>query len=185
MNPPVELLQRCCNDDRRAHLELYRMTFGFIFAVCRRYYINREDVEAALNGVFLKVIIGMNGYLRKDRVVPFELWVRRIALNHVTDEFRKNRRYREAIDYSAPVEEFSEIAVEDSGVPPEKIEQAIEKLSPMSRTVFNLHVVDGYKHEEIANMLEISPNTSKVHLHRARKQLRELLSNTNEWTISS
>jgi len=184
MNPTLDLLHRCCKDDRRAHLELYRMSFGFIFSVCRRYYVNRDDVEASLNGVFFKMIKGMRGYLDKERMVPFELWVRRIAINHVTDEFRKNRRYRDTIDLSLPLEEVSESSEEVVKFNKEKIESAIGQLSPMSRTVFNLYVVEGYKHEEIANMLEISPNTSKVHLHRAKKQLRQLLGGMNEMIVS-
>jgi RNA polymerase sigma-70 factor (ECF subfamily) len=180
MNPTPELLKRCCEDDRRAHSELYRLCFGFIFTVCRRYYINRDDIESALNGVFFKMIKGMRGYVEKDRTVPFELWVRRIAINHVTDEFRKNRRYKESIDLSQPVEEISESFEHSVAYNNDKIQSAIGQLSPMSRTVFNLYVVEGYKHEEIADMLEISPNTSKVHLHRAKKQLRDLLGGMNQ-----
>lgn len=184
MNPSVELLRNCCKDDRRAHLELYRMCFGFIFSVCRRFYVNRDDVEASLNGTFFKIIKGMPGYLEKERTVPFELWVRRVALNHVTDEFRRNRRYREIIDLSTPVEEAPESIADELKLNHEKINSAIEQLSPMSRAVFNLYVIDGYKHEEIAGMLEISPNTSKVHLHRAKKQLRQLLGGRNELTVT-
>ena len=160
------------------------MCFGFIFSVCRRYFVNRDDVEASLNGVYLKVIIGLPGYLRKDKAVPFELWVRRIALNHITDEFRKNRRYRESFDLSAPVEEYSEVQQVESAVAPERIEQAVGQLSPMSRAVFNLHVVEGYRHEEIADMLKISANTSKVHLHRARKQLQRILTLNKDFKLS-
>ncbi|MFM2207469.1 MAG: hypothetical protein RL213_1444 [Bacteroidota bacterium] len=180
MNPTPELLKRCCEDDRRAHMELYRLCFGFIFTVCRRYYVNRDDIESSLNGVFFKMIKGMKGYLDKDRMVPFELWVRRIAINHVTDEFRKNRRYRETIDLSLPLEEMPESFEDSVKFSTEKIQSAISQLSPMSRAVFNLYVVEGYKHEEIADMLEISPNTSKVHLHRAKKQLRDLLGGMNQ-----
>jgi RNA polymerase sigma-70 factor (ECF subfamily) len=82
------------------------------------------------------------------------------------------------------VEELSEVVAEEMKFNQEKIQSAVRKLSPMSRAVFNLYVVDGYKHEEIAGMLEISPNTSKVHLHRAKKQLKQLLGGRNELTVS-
>lgn len=178
MKPSSELLHRCCRDDRKAHFELYKMCFAFILSVCRRYYINREDTESAINHVFLKLITGMPSYLKKDGIVPFELWVRRIAVNHVVDEYRKNKKHRELID-SREIMDFEPAhPVDDPRFSADRLEEirhAISQLSEMNRAVFNLFVVDGYRHEEIAAMLGISPGTSKVHLHRAKKQLREML----------
>jgi RNA polymerase sigma-70 factor (ECF subfamily) len=178
MQPTEELLQRCCKDDRRAHLELYRMSFSFIFSVCRRYHHNKDDVEAALNAVFFKVIVGMRSYLKKDKKVPFDLWVRRIALNHITDEYRKNKKYRDLLDQSVSADQFAETVFDNSDfsvADEDTVLRAIDKLPAMGKAVFNLHIVEGYKHEEIAALLDISPNTSKVHLHRAKKQLQEIL----------
>jgi RNA polymerase sigma factor (sigma-70 family) len=190
MRPSTELLQRCCKDDRRAHLELYRMSFAFIFSVCRRYYINKEDVEATLNAVFFKMIVGMSSFIKKENAVPFELWVRRIALNHITDEYRKNKKYRELMDDSFQTEQFAETFFDSdqwSDSTNENVINAIDQLPPMGKAVFNLHIVEGYKHDEIATLLDISPNTSKVHLHRAKKQLQELLrpTATKNLTVSS
>ena len=94
MKPATELLERCKRDDRRAHYELYRICFPFLVSVCRRYYVNREDTEAAINQIFLKTIINLDRYLKRAENLPFELWLRKIAVNYVVDEFRKNKRYR-------------------------------------------------------------------------------------------
>jgi RNA polymerase sigma factor (sigma-70 family) len=182
MTPSLDLLERCRKDDRKAHYELYSMCFSFILSVCRRYYINREDMESSLNQVFLKVVKNISGYIRKSETVPFELWVRRIAINHIVDEFRKNKKYRESFDHRELLD-AEELHPAVNPVPEsermEEILDAINQLPEMNRAVFNLFVVDGYRHEEISKMLDISPNTSKVHLHRAKIKLRELLD--NEW----
>ena len=120
----------------------------------------------------------MGSYLKKCNEVPFDLWSRRIAINHVIDEFRKNLKHKDNLDYR----ELSEVEDHHPTIDPvvekesvEEILSAIDQLSHMNRTVFNLFVIDGYGHEEIAKMLNISSGTSKAHLHNARKRLREVL----------
>lgn len=178
MIPTTELLERCRKDDRKAHYELYKLSFPFLVSVCRRYYINQEDLQSSLNQIYLKIIKNISSYLKKKDSVPFDLWARRIAINHVIDEFRKNTKHKENLDYRE-IHEAEELhPAIDPSVEKEKLEEillAIDQLSQMNRTVFNLFVVDGYGHEEIAKMLKISSGTSKAHLHNARKKLRELL----------
>ena len=148
MKPSPELLERCCTDDRKAHYELYTVCFGFLMSVCRRYYVNKEDMQSALNQVYVKMIRNMSSYLKKKDSVPFELWMRKIAINHVVDEFRKNKKFREQIDLR-DVQESEEY---HPSVQPhleaeqlEQIRDAIGQLSVMNRAVFNLFVVDGYQ----------------------------------------
>jgi len=186
MVPSIDLLERCRKDERKAHYELYTMCFSFILSISRRYYVNREDMESSLNQVFLKIVKNISAYLKKRDDVPFELWVRRIAINHIVDEFRRSKKYRESLDYRE-LHEAEEIhpvihpAFDSEQL--EEITDAISQLPVMNRTVFNLFVVDGYKHEEIAEMLKISAGTSKTHLHRAKKKLREMLE--SEWKKKS
>jgi RNA polymerase sigma-70 factor (ECF subfamily) len=180
MTPATDLLERCRKDDRKAHYELYKICFPFLVSVCRRYYINKEDMESSLNQIFVKMVRNMGSYLKKSENVPFDLWTRRIAINHVIDEFRKNSKHRENLDYRELQDAEDIHPVIDPAIEKEKLEeifQAIDQLSQMNRTVFNLFVIDGYGHEEIASMLKISAGTSKAHLHNARKKLRELLDN--------
>lgn len=178
MKPTTELLERCRKDDRKAHYELYKMCYPFLVSVCRRYFVNNEDMQSSLNQIFLKMVKNMSGYLRKNDTVPFDLWSRRIAINHVIDEFRRNLKHKEHIDYReiGSAEELHPVS--DPVFEKEQLDEilsAVNQLSQMNRTVFNLFVIDGYGHEEIAEMLKISSGTSKAHLHNARKKLRELL----------
>ena len=140
-------------------------------------------MESSLNHVYLKIIKNISGYIKKTEIIPFELWIRRIAINHVVDEFRKSKRYRESHDYRE-IHEAEEMhpVIHSAAFDSEQLEEiadAVKQLPEMSRAVFNLFVVDGYRHEEIAEMLKISTGTSKTHLHRAKKKLKELLE--NEW----
>ena len=178
MTPETELLLRCKKDDRRAHHELYSMCYPFLYSICRRYYVNQEDRMSALNMSFVKIIRNVNSFLKKEKEIPFELWIRRITINHIIDEFRKNKTYKENHDLRDLQEAEYMHPNYDPALEKAKLEEilfAIDRLPEMNRTVFNLFVLDGYKHEEIAGMLKISANTSKVHLHRAKKKLQEFL----------
>ncbi len=182
-NPPTDLLKRCIGDDRKAHLELYKWSFRHLMGICRRYYHNSEDVKSALNAVFLKIVQNLESFLERQDGVPFELWAKRISINYIIDEFRRNKRFRNQVEFMDVYQHEEFQPTIDPVVSKEKLEQihaAVERLPEMSKTVFNLFVVDGYKHEEIGEMLNISSNTSKVHLHRAKQKLQTMLRHLNE-----
>jgi RNA polymerase sigma factor (sigma-70 family) len=186
MRPAPELLEQCRRDDRKAHHELYVMCFPIMYSICSRYYNNKDDRMSALNMIFFKLILNMNDYVKKHNHVPYEQWMRRISINYIIDEFRKQKRYLDLISLREEMPEDlhpyqTEVELKYNK---EEIQQAIEQLPPMCKTVFNLHAVDGFKHDEIADMLGISTGTSKAHLFKARKKLQEMLNGVNksaEW----
>jgi len=136
---------------------------------------------AALNMIFFKIIRNVDKYLKKERALAFEAWIKRIAINYIIDEFRKEKRYSETIELNDTTPEEIHPTIDDVILNENKeaLLRIIDLLPSMSRTVFNLYFVDGYKHEEIAMMLRISSNTSKVHLFNARKKLQELIASAN------
>ncbi|MBK6399481.1 MAG: RNA polymerase sigma factor [Bacteroidetes bacterium] len=114
----------------------------------------------------------------KSQRCPFELWARRIAINYIIDEFRKNSNYKRLIETTEVSYYENNLTVEEEiehTIDKEKIIEAVDQLPEMNKAVFNLYVIDGYKHEEIGKLLGISSSTSKVHLHRAKKALRTLI----------
>jgi len=136
---------------------------------------------SALNMIFFRLIKNMSEYLKRKDQIDFEAWLRRIAINYIIDEFRSQKRYKEVFD-------FRDVTPEEMHPTGEELNQKhseeellvlIDKLPPVSRTVFNLYAIDGYKHEEIAQLLGISLGTSKAHLFKARKKLKELLQSVN------
>src|SRR4051812_1656797 len=125
MLPSKDLLERCKKDDRKAHYELYHMCFPFLVSVCRRYYVNKEDMQSSLNHIYLKMVQNIASYIGKSENVPFELWARRIAINHVIDEFRKNVRERENIDYRELKESEDIHPVIDPVIEKEKLDEIL------------------------------------------------------------
>ena len=108
-----------------------------------------------------------------DLTRPFKPWFRKILINTCINNFRKKKiAFKEELDeaknYSSPDEILS-------GISYQEILDMIRKLSPAYRTVFNLFVIEGYKHEEIANMLDISVGTSKSNLSKAKKNMQLIL----------
>lgn len=177
MEPTRELLSKCRLNDRKAHHELYVMCFPVIYSVCSRYHHHREDRMSALNMIFLRLIQNMDAYLKKHHHVPYEQWLRRVSVNYIIDEFRKQKKYRELIQLQESLPDHQQVQQPEAELKydNEELLQVINRLPPASRAVFNLYAVDGFKHEEIAGMLGISAGTSKAHLFKARKLLKELL----------
>ena len=177
MNIPEELLKSCIKKDRKAQFQLYRNCFSILMSVCLRYEKNREDATSLLNLGYLKILTNLEKY---NTQAPFEAWIRRIMINVIIDEYRKNRKQSEMIEFQDL--ENSELAGErvewneaDRRFDAEELQGMLEELPPISQKVFNLHVIDGYSHKEIAQMLEISDGTSKWHVSYARQRLRELV----------
>jgi len=127
--------------------------------------------------IFLKVITGMGHYLKRDEAVPFEAWMRKVAIRYIIDEFRKERKFREMIALSDGLTDSDGFPEQQTWgkYDEEEILLAIDTLPRMSRTVFNLFAIDGYRHDEISELLGISTGTSKAHLFKARKKLQEIL----------
>jgi len=175
MNIDKQLLEGCIRGERRAQYDLYKQCYGILMAVCFRYERNKEDAEFLLNKAFLKILNNLESYAEG---VPFEAWIRRITINTAIDEYRKNQRSK--VDY---VEEPMQLASltemdyndADKHFDAEELLALVQKLPPVSQKVFNLYIIDGYNHKEIAEQLGMSEGTSKWHLSSARKKLQEMM----------
>jgi RNA polymerase sigma factor (sigma-70 family) len=175
MNIDKQLLEACIRGERRGQYELYKLCYGILMAVCFRYERNKEDAEFLLNKAFLKILNNLESYSTN---VPFEAWIRRITINTAIDEYRKNQRSK--IDYvEEPMQlaSLSEMDYNDAEkrFNAEELLALIRKLPPVSQKVFNLYIIDGYNHKEIAEKLGMSEGTSKWHLSSGRKKLQEMM----------
>ncbi|HEU4717194.1 MAG TPA: RNA polymerase sigma factor [Bacteroidia bacterium] len=172
-----QLLADCVRGKSRAQYRLYSLCYSFMMSVCIRYTASRDDAEDLLNRSFLKILSNIEKY-RKE--VPFGLWVRRITINTIIDEYRKNRKEKEMtelVDFDEQEVESDTAAINGflEKTDAEQLQRLIDHLPEMSRKVLNLFVVDGYGHKEISEMLNISEGTSKWHLNNARTKLKELI----------
>jgi RNA polymerase sigma factor (sigma-70 family) len=166
-----DLIHGCMDGDRRMQEELYRRFSPRMYAVCLRYAANAEEAEDILQEGFIKVFKKLDSFRSEG---SFEGWVRRIFVNTAIEQFRRKR-------YLLPVTEKEENTIEGKyfSVLDELAEKDIlalvQELSPGYRTVFNMYVVEGYTHKEIADMLGISEGTSKSQLSRAKVILQDMV----------
>ena len=179
LNKPVEIthafLKSCVGNDRKAINILYEYCFHMLLPICFRYNKNEEDARAAYNTGFIKILKGLG---KLDEKVNFTAWSKRLMINSLIDEYRKNKKYNERITRSDSERDLdfystgvTNTAESDLGC--ENILMLIDTLPETSAQVFNLYVIDGYPHKEIADKLGMSEGTSKWHLSTARKILRE------------
>ncbi len=166
-----DLISGCIEGNRRMQEELYRRFSPRMYAVCLRYAGKAEEAEDILQEGFIKVFKKLDSY-RGDG--SFDGWVRRIFVNTAIEHFRRKK-------YLMPVTEKEENTIEGKSISvlddlaARDIMALVQELSPGYRTVFNMYVVEGYTHKEIADMLGISEGTSKSQLSRAKVILQEMV----------
>ena len=173
------ILEGCLQGNRNSQRKLYEYYHGYGISVCLRYSNNRQEAVEILNDAFLKVFTHLNQY---DTTCKFKPWLRRILVNSAIDYYRK---YKQKINWVElnPNLESAEIKL---SLPSNAFDQdllpVVQQLPPAYRMVFNLYVMEGYKHQEIAEQLGISVGTSRSNLLRAKAKLRTmLLKKSNQW----
>jgi RNA polymerase sigma factor (sigma-70 family) len=166
-----EFIQACARKERWAQKLLYEEHYGKMMGVCLRYSNNEEDALDILHEGFIKVFRHIGKYQPGTSLTA---WMRRIMVNTAIDYYRKKiRRRTEDLDQAYDVQSLDPDAV--SQCSEKEILKAVQELSPAYRTVFNLYVVEGYSHKEIAEILEITESTSRSNLVKARGKLQEIL----------
>ncbi|MFB0923867.1 MAG: sigma-70 family RNA polymerase sigma factor [Vicingaceae bacterium] len=169
-----QLIKKVEKQDRKAQIELYRLCFNDLMSIASRYNKNEDDCVSLINNCFLKIIDNLDKY---NDSKPFQAWIRRIAINEVIDDYRKNKKRKELFVDTEDIESnegesFSEI---DHKIEAEELNNMLLDLPKATRTVFSLIAIDGYSHKEIAERLNISLETSKWHMKEARKRLKVML----------
>lgn len=165
-----DLVKACKKEDPQAQKTLYKQYSPVLFAICRRYLSRPEDAEDVLVEAFLKIFYQIHQY---NNLGSFEGWMKKIVVNECLMFLRRNTPEIAEID-SHPAPASKELPA-DIVLAGRDILKLVDHLPPGYRTVFNLYVIEGYKHREIAELLGISINTSKSQLILAKKRMQELL----------
>ena len=172
----LELIRAAAAGDTAAFEQLYRQHYRRVYSLCLRMLGNQTQAEDLTQEVFLQVFRKL-GSFRGDSA--FTTWLHRLTVNQVLMHFRKRgvklEHTSEEGDFTNVVDTPLQSTRRISMVDRLALEKAIAELPPGYRTVFALHDIEGYEHEEIADMLGVSIGTSKSQLHKARMRLRELL----------
>ena len=170
--PEQELVRRATCGDLEAFERLYRDNVGRVFALCVRMTADRHAAEDLTQEAFIRAWEKL-GSFRGDSA--FSTWLHRLTVNVVlADSRRRDRRPESAVEEAASAPAAAVRPAD--GAASVDLDRAIAELPERARTVFVLHDVEGYRHREIADMAGMAVGTSKAHLHRARRLLREVLS---------
>lgn len=167
-----DIIKGCRERHRHSQKKLYKMYYAYGMSITLRYADSRDQAAAILNDAFMKVFTNIKKY---DPDRPFKPWLRQIIVNTAINHYHKHNDAQKMDDLEAAEEEMSRQETIISGISYDEIIEMVQQLSPAYRTVFNLHVIEGFKHKEIAEMLGISEGTSKSNLSKAKQNLKSIL----------
>ncbi len=166
------LIEGCRKKHPKAQRELYEKFSGKLFATCLRYIKDETEAEDVLVRGFMKIFEKIDQFHGEG---SFEGWIRKIMVNESLQYIRKNKNIYMQVDIENAQYEVNIEAIE-SQLAADDLLNLICKLPVGYRTIFNLYAIEGYTHQEIADMLQISVNTSKSQLSRARIVIQKELS---------
>lgn len=173
------IVDGCVRNERKCQQMIFEMYYGKMMSACLRYISDRDEAQDVLQDGFIKVF---NNIAKFDFNGSFEGWVRRIVVNTAIDHIRKKKKdIFQVTDHEFIMNNYTEEADEKenesiyANLKNNKIAEAIQQLSPAYRTVFSMYVIDGYSHQQIADLLNINIGTSKSNLAKARMNLQKVL----------
>lgn len=163
-----ELITGCKKQDAAAQEALYKKYSAVLFGICLKYSPNYAEAQDNLQDAFITIYSRIEQFKGKG---SFEGWIKRITVNTVLQKYRKKRIFD--ITDEAAIEAGEEVVHHGPEVPLDFLLKIVQELPNRYRLVFNLYVLDGYSHNEIAQMMGISDGTSKSNLARARGILKK------------
>lgn len=166
------LLSGCLNQDKVCQKALYEKYKVTLFRVCLRYAKDRMEAEDMLQDGFIKIFTDLHQFNAKGALGA---WMRRVVVNVALQHIRKHKKFQAIVDLEHISNEYQTGEVAITNLNAEALVSLIQKLPAGYRTVFNLYVIEGYSHKEIAKLLNINENTSKSQLSKAKATLRNQL----------
>ena len=172
-----DIAQRCRRGDRRAQQLLYETYADYLFGVCLRYVVDRTVAEDLLHEGFIKAFTQISTF-RYGGAGSLRSWLSSIMRNVAISHLRKRQLLNEALSLDEYDIDIADEPNSVSCVPDDVLAQMIASLPVGYRTVFNMFVIDGCTHREIAKALGIKERSSSSQLLRARKLLAQMIT---EW----
>ncbi len=172
MTDNEKLIKQCQKKSSKAFDELYKNYSSLVFGICLRYTKDRPEAEDLMQECFIKILYKINDYEFKG---SFEGWLRRLTVNSAINFLKSKKSFlsEDVGEYEIQDENFRSDVISDMSA--REIIEIINQLPVGYRTVFNLHVIEGYKHTEIAELLEISDITCRTQYKKAREALMVLI----------
>ena len=165
------IIRGCQNGDRTAQEKLYSMYYGEMMAICMRYLTNKEVAGEVMNDGFMKIFKALR---KGNECTALKSWMRRIMINTAIDHYRANKKHYYGLDVEhidMPQNDHSVI----EHLSAQAILELVQELPDSYRMVFNLHVIDGYTHPQVGELLGISDGTSRSNYSKARIKLQKMI----------
>ena len=172
----LEIIKGCIRNDRHCQRALFERYAGLMLSVCRRYTRHEMEAEDIVQDALIKVYKNIDKFKFEG---SFEGWIRRIVVNTALKNYKKSSVQKEQIG----LESYQEGSLEPEAISNLGVEELMTLIAGLPegyRIVFNLYIVEGYSHREIADMLNIQESTSRSQLVKARRILQELLTQRNK-----
>ncbi len=168
-----QLIKLCIRKNKGAQKILFNTYAPVLLGICRRYVYKQDEAEDILQEGFVKIFMSLKNFKGSGTLLN---WMKKVMVNTSITYYHRNLRYRyhSDIEESQATGEYVNEYV-DSDFTREELLKVVSDLPPGYRMVFNLYAIEGYKHKEIAEMLEIDINTSKSQYSRAKSVIREKL----------
>lgn len=180
-----ELISGCAKSSRNAQNELYRLYSSVLYGICLRFSGNRDEAADVLQDSLVKIYKNIHKLNTTEEKVLVS-WMKKITVNTALNFLRDNRKLKFALEIDETVMQINSDSNENDGLFSETelgievsdLLKFIQQLPVGYRTVFNMYAIDNLSHKEIAGQLEISVNTSKTQLFKARKMLMTMIKET-------
>lgn len=174
INIHQDIIDRCKSGEQKAQFQLYKLYYKAMYNTCLRIVNNNLEAEDIMQESFLKAFEKIHTYRSE---VSFGAWLKRIVINHSLDELRKKKIELQSIEETSinPVEDSNENDESDIQAKAEEIRDKINNLPDGYRVVLSLYLLEGYDHDEISEILNITSSTSRSQCARAKQKLIELL----------
>jgi len=164
-----KLIHKCKVNDTKAQSELYKLFSSKLFSVCLKYSRNYAEAEDNLQDAFITIFKKIEQYKNKG---SFEGWLKRIAINTTLQCYRTQGVF-DIVNEDLIKDEAVTVDEDDNDISIDYLLKIIQELPDRYRLVFNLYVMDGYSHQDVAELLKITTGTSKSNLARARQILKD------------
>ena len=170
-----EIIERSKQGNRQSQYQLYKLYSRAMFNICLRMMNDRDLAEDMLQESFTEAFRRLDSFRFES---TFGAWLKMIVINRCLNEIKRKKAQLEFFDNMSPFEDEEDITDEqESGLSPDKVKRAMELLPKGSRMIFSLYLLEGYDHQEISGILNISESNSKTQYMRAKHRIKEILKN--------
>jgi len=168
-----DIIERSKKGNRQAQYQLYKLYSKAMFNMCNRMMNDRSDAEDMLQESFTEAFRRLESFRHES---TFGAWLKMIVINKCINEIKRKKAQLEFFDDMSPFEDEEDLKDDQEiGLSPEKIKHAMAGLPKGSRMIFSLYLLEGYDHQEISEILNISESNSKTQYMRAKQRIKEIL----------